>query len=155
MGTNTRTIALIVTTNGVHDRHSPIARAICPANIKGSSRIVLGASTGTGIARRAHGNIALVQLKRTGSHLARRLIRHRGIAVERLLLNAEHAMLNLVAVRHRTAAQHRRGTRDIGNRRGDHARCQRFSRRNRNATNACTLDDIACELFIVRGNLLK
>ena len=82
-------------------------------------------------------------------------MRHRSVTVERLLLNTQHAMLNLIAVGHRTATQHRRGTRDIGDRRGDHASCQRFSRRNRHTTKACTLDNIACELFVMRGNLLK
>ena len=64
-------------------------------------------------------------------------------------------MLYLIAIGHRTAAEHRRGTRDIGNRRGNHARRQRFSSRNRHAASARTLDNIARKFLVVRGNLFK
>ena len=155
MGTNTRTVALIVAAHRVHDRHSPIGGTMCPANIESASRIVLSTTAGAGITRCAHCNIALVQLQRTRRHLARSLMRHRGVAVERLLLNTQHAMLNLIAVGHRTATQHRRGARDIRNRRGDHTRRQRLSRRNRHAPSARALDNITRQLLVMCGNLLK
>ena len=82
-------------------------------------------------------------------------MRHRGIAVERLLLNTKNTMLNLIAIGHRTATQHRRGARDIGNRRGDHTRRQRLSRRNRHAPSARALDNITRQLLVMCGNLLK
>ena len=126
-----------------------------PANIESARRIVLSATAGAGITRCAHCNIALVQLQRTHRHLARGLMRDRGIAVERLLLNTKNTMLNLIAIGHRTATQHRRGARDIGNRRGDHTRRQRLSRRNRHAPSARALDNITRQLLVMCGNLLK
>ena len=82
-------------------------------------------------------------------------MRHRGIAVERFLLNTQHAMLDLITVGYRTATQHRRGARDIGDRRGDHTCRQRLSRRNRHAPSARALDNIARQLLVMSENLLK
>ena len=49
MGTNTRTVALIVAAHRVHDRHAPIGGTMRPANIESARRIVLSAPAGAGI----------------------------------------------------------------------------------------------------------
>ena len=114
---------------------------------------MLGATTGPSVARCAHGHIALIKLQRACGHLARRLVRHGAKPIERLLLNTQNTMLDLIAIGHRTATKHRRGTRDIGNRRGDHARRQRLRRRHRHTTGTRALDNIARQLLVVCGNL--
>ena len=113
---------------------------------------MLGATTGPSVARCAYGYIALVQLQRTGSHLARRLVRHGAKPIERFLFNAEHAMFDLIAVGHRATTKHRRGTRDIGNRRGNHTRRQRLRRRDRHTTGTRALDNIARQFLVVCGD---
>ena len=152
MSTNARPIALVMTARRLDNRRSPIGRAIRPPNIERTGGVLLGATTGPSVARCAYGYIALIKLQRACGHLASRLVRHGAKPIERFLFNAEHAMFDLIAVGHRATTKHRRGTRDIGNRRGNHTRRQRLRRRDRHTTGTRALDNIARQFLVVCGD---